>query len=235
MTLAISVLIAVVVTGGLVVFYNTITKNKKQKKLQEIEQNEAVEIAKIDKYHNDILARILAERRRLAQGESSELKIALENMQNRQLLDELPKHKIEKSCIAGIGEGIIERLNACNIWSAADIHTINFYNQPTTDGRHTNFIAEIRKPGGDVVCVRGIGVEKGLLLQGWKNRIAQQIMVCIPQSLTLDEENCIKRSYIATRQALDEQEAAVQGRVILAKEECLARYRADREALEKQP
>lgn len=173
-------------------------------KQQEITSKKNDDLIEINHGLQMELAEINLQRQRLKQAQTSEIALALQDIQANFLPQNLLKHDLTRAHIRGIGPEIKKRLLAAGIRTAADIagiHTVR-----TKKGWYSKEIAYIEVIGRGKVYINGMGPQKAKAILAWRQDIESSLKSQIPNSIPPDLEATIQAKYQPGLQELDSRE-----------------------------
>lgn len=173
-------------------------------KQQEITLKKDNNLADINHSLQVVLANLNLQRRRLKQAQTSEIALALKDIQSKFMPQSLATHDLTRAHIRGIGPEIKKRLLAAGIRTAADIadiHTVR-----TKTGWFSKETAYIEVFGRGKVHIEGMGTKKAKAILAWRQDIESGLKSQIPNSIPPALEATIQAKYQPGLQELDSRE-----------------------------
>ncbi len=181
-----------------------------------IERESAGEYARIDRWRDQELAKLVRERTSLQGWTSRQLSRRTAAVEARHVSDQLARHRIDGAMISGIGRGVAAELEAVGIRTAADFQGIRY---KTGFGQSTTVV--IRHRDGRELRVPMVGVMRARNLETWRDGLAARARNTMPAHLTapirsqLAAETASRESGIAAREGAVKSAADVQRRTAL--------------------
>lgn len=182
----------------------------------QIDGESAAEYARIDRWRDQELARLVRERTVLQAWKNTELSRRTAFMEARHIGDELARYRIDSAHIRGIGRGVVAELEAAGIRTAADFLGIRVhggFGQPKT--------VLILHRDGRALKVATVGESRAKNLDLWREGLAGRARSQMPSQLTapihaqVDKEAAQRQAGIAAREGAIKSAADVQRRAVL--------------------
>jgi uncharacterized coiled-coil protein SlyX len=181
-----------------------------------IDRDAMAEYARIDRWRDQELAKLVRERTNLQAWKSAETVNRTAAVEWRHLGEQLARHRIDTAQIANIGRGVAAELEAVGIRTAADFRGIRLqggFGRPTT--------AVILHRDGRALKVAMVGEVRAKSLDAWREGLAARVRGKMPPQLTaairaqLDAEAAAKAKGLTTREGSVKAAAEVQRRTAL--------------------
>ncbi len=191
-----------------------------------IDREAGEEYARIDRWRDQELVKLVQERTNLQAWKSAEISSRTAYVEARHIADELARHRIDAAQIQGVGRAVAAELEAVGFRTAADFGGIRIHSgfgQPTT--------VRILHSDGRELKVPTVGQARAQSLAKWRDALADRARSQLPASLTapiraqVDAEVAARQAGIAAREGSIKSAADVQRRA------ALEQTQAQREAL----
>jgi hypothetical protein len=177
----------------------------------QIDRDATAEYARIDRWRDEELAKLVRERTGLQSWKSTELARRTSSVESRHLADELARHRIDAAQVYGIGRAVVAELEAVGIRTAADFVGVRV---DRGFGRSVN--VRVLHRDGRALKVPMVGEVRARHLDAWRAGLENRVRVRMPAQLTaairaqLDTEAAVRQSGIAARERAIRQAADVQ-------------------------
>jgi hypothetical protein len=182
----------------------------------QIDRDSAAEHARIDRWRDQELAKLVRERTNLKAWKDAETVNRITGVESRHVNEQLARHRIDRAQISNIGPGVAAELEAVGIRTAADFRGIRMQGG---FGRTTT--AVILHRDGRALRVAMVGEVRAKSLGVWRDGLAARARGKMPPQLTaairaqLDVEAAAKAAGITAREASVKAAADVQRRTAL--------------------
>lgn len=179
----------------------------------QIDRDAATEYARIDRWRDEELAKLVRERTGLQGWKSAELARRTSSVESRHLADELSRHRIDAAQVYGIGRAVAAELEAVGIRTAADFHGVRV---ERGFGRSTS--VRLLHRDGRALKVPMVGEVRARQLDAWRVGLENRVRVRMPAQLTaairaqLDAEAAVRQNGITARETAIRSAAEVQHR-----------------------
>ena len=182
----------------------------------QIDRDSAAEYARIDRWRDQELAKLVRERTNLQAWKSREVVNRTATVEARHISDQLARHRIDQAQISNIGPGVVAELETAGIRTAADFHGVRIqsgFGQSTT--------VQVLRRDGRAMKVPMVGEMRAKSLGAWRDGLAAKARSTMPAHLTapiraqLDAEAAAKQTGITAREGSVRSAADVQRRTAL--------------------
>ena len=176
-----------------------------------IDRDAAAEYARIDRWRDEELAKLVRERTEMQTWKSTELARRTSSVEARHLADELSRHRIDAAQIYGIGRAVVAELETAGIRTAADFTGIRV---DRGFGRSTH--VRVLHRDGRALKVPMVGEVRARHLEAWRIGLVNRVRVRMPAQLTaairaqIDTEAALRQSGITARETAIRSAADVQ-------------------------
>jgi len=177
----------------------------------QIDQHAAAEYARIDRWRDEELAKLVRERTGLQGWKSAELARRTSSVESRHMADELARHRIDAAQVYGIGRAVVAELEAVGIRTAADFTGIR-----VDRGFGRSISVRVLHRDGRALKVPMVGEVRARHLDAWRVGLENRVRVRMPAQLTaairaqLDTEAAIRQTGITARETAIRHAADVQ-------------------------
>ncbi|MGH2877118.1 MAG: hypothetical protein ACRDLV_12780 [Solirubrobacteraceae bacterium] len=182
----------------------------------QIDRDAATEHARIDRWRDEELVRLLRERSRLSEWKSTELRDRTATVTVRHITDELSRYRIDAAQIRGIGRTVAAELGIAGIRTAADFAGVRI--ESRRSGFGASSIAYIVHRDGRPLKVPTVGASRAKHLEAWRESLVHRARMQVPAQLTapigaqVESEAAMRQANLATREASVSAAADVQRR-----------------------
>jgi hypothetical protein len=179
----------------------------------QIDAEAATEYARIDRWRDQELAKLVRERTHLQSWKNTELSRRTAFVEARHIGDELARHRIDVAQIYGIGRTVVAELDAAGIRTAADFHGIQIHG-----GFGQSKTVLILHRDGRALKVAMVGESRAKSLDRWREGLIGRARSQMPAQLTapiraqVEAEAAQRQAGITTREASVKSAAEVQRR-----------------------
>lgn len=177
----------------------------------QIDRDAAAEYARIDRWRDGELAKLVRERTGLQGWKSAELARRTSSVESRHMADELARHRIDSAQVYGIGRAVVAELEAVGIRTAAD-----FIGVRLDRGFGRSISVRVLHRDGRALKVPMIGEVRARHLDAWRVGLENRVRVRMPTQLTaairaqLDTEAAVRQTGITARETAIRHAADVQ-------------------------
>lgn len=171
------------------------------------------EYARIDRWRDQELAKLVRERTSLQSWKNSELSRRTAFVEARHVGDELARHRIDAAQIYGIGRAVVAELEAVGIRTAADFLGIRIQG-----GFGQSRTVQILHRDGRTLKVPMVGESRAKNLDVWRDGLVSRVRSQMPAQLTapiraqVDAETAQRQAGITAREGSVKSAADVQRR-----------------------
>ena len=178
-----------------------------------IDRDAAAEYARIDRWRDEELAKLVRERTEMQSWKTAELGRRTSSVEARHLDDELSRHRIDAAQVYGIGRAVVAELESAGIRTAADFTGIRI-----DRGFRRSTHVRVLHRDGRALKVPMVGEVRARHLDAWRTGLVNRVRVRMPAQLTaairaqLDTEAALRQAGIAARETAIRSAADVQRR-----------------------
>jgi hypothetical protein len=176
-----------------------------------IDRDAAAEYARIDRWRDEELAKLVRERTEMQTWKSTELARRTSSVEARHLADELSRFRVDAAQIYGIGRAVVAELETAGIRTAADFTGIRI---DRGFGRSTH--VRVLHRDGRALKVPMVGEVRARHLDAWRTGLVNRVRVRMPAQLTaairaqVDTEAALRQAGITARETAIRSAADVQ-------------------------
>lgn len=178
-----------------------------------IDTEAAQEYARIDRWRDQELAKLVRERTNLQSWKAAELSRRTAFVEARYIGDELARYRIDSAQIRGIGRAVVAELEAAGIRTAADFHGIQIHG-----GFGQSKVVLILHRDGRALKVATVGESRAKNLDLWRDSLIGRARSQMPAQLTapiraqVEMETAQRQTSITAREGSVRSAAEVQRR-----------------------
>ncbi len=182
----------------------------------QIDRESTEEYARIDRWRDQELAKLVRERTNLQSWKNTELSRRTAFVEARHIGDELARHRIDSAQIRGIGRAVVAELDAVGIRTAADFHGIQVHG-----GFGQSKTVHVLHRDGRALKIAMIGESRAKNLDTWRVGLVGRARSQMPTQLTapiraqVDAEAAQRQAGITAREGSVKAAADVQRRTAL--------------------
>jgi hypothetical protein len=182
----------------------------------QIDRDSTAEYARIDRWRDQELVRLVRERTNLQTWKNTEIVNRTTAVESRHVNEQLARHRIDRAQIPNIGPGVSAELEAVGVRTAADFRGIRMHGG---FGHATKAVIQHRD--GRSLMVAMVGEVRAKSLGEWRDGLAARARSKMPPQLTaairaqLDVEAAAKSAGITAREGAVKSAADVQRRTAL--------------------
>jgi hypothetical protein len=184
------------------------------------------EYARIDRWRDEELAKLVRERTELQTWKSAELARRISSVEARHVAGELARHRIDAAQIYGIGRAVVAELDAAGVRTAADFLGIRI---ERGFGRSTS--VRVLHRDGRALKVPMVGEVRARQLDAWRAGLAGRANVRMPAQLTAAIRAQIDRELAAKQAGISARESAIRSAADVQRKTAQGQTQAQREQL----